>query len=88
MNFFNRGSKKTNNSPYRYDISDKVWDLIKDIIPGNGKGPGRKGNNNRAFINAVFWRLRTGAPWRDLPESYGNYNTIHKRYRRWAEKNI
>jgi transposase len=44
--------------------------------------------DNRRFINAVFWILRTGAPWRDLPEEYGNWNSVAKRFRRWVESGM
>jgi len=55
---------------------------------------GRKGQwggiaeDNRRFINAVFWILRTGAPWRDLPTEYGNWNSVAKRFRRWVESGL
>jgi len=44
--------------------------------------------DNRRFINAVFWILRTGAPWRDMPSEYGNWNSVAKRFRRWVENGL
>ena len=55
----------------RHDISDKVWEKISPNLPGRKGAWGRVAKDNRRFINAVFWILRTGAPWRDLPPSYG-----------------
>lgn len=51
----------------RHDISDKVWANIEKLLPGSKGSVGRPSADNRLFINAVFWILRTGAPWRDLP---------------------
>ena len=47
---------------------------------------GRNGDDNRRFINAVMWILRTGAPWRDLPESYGDWKNTHRRFCRWRDR--
>ena len=72
----------------RHDISDKAWELIKDHMPGQRGQWGGIAEDNRQFINAVFWILRTGAPWRDLPPEYGNWNSVAKRYRRWVRNGI
>jgi len=72
----------------RYDISDKLWNKIAPLLPERkGKG-GRPSDDSRTFINAVFWILRTGAPWRDLPPDYGNWNSIAKRFRRWVKQGV
>jgi transposase len=72
----------------RHDISDKVWERLAPLLPWKqGKG-GSPSKNDRNFINAVFWILRTGAPWRDLPPSYGNWNSIAKRFRRWVKGGV
>jgi transposase len=59
----------------RHDISDPVWLLLEHHLPGKKGTWGGIGRNNRQFINAVFWILRTGVPWRDLPPDYGTGRT-------------
>ncbi len=62
----------------RHDISDKLW-LILEPHPAGGRGKvGRKAHDNRTFINAVLWILRTGAPWRDMPPDYGDWENTHR----------
>jgi transposase len=51
--------------------------------PGK-RGRGRPPEDNRSIINGILWRLRTGAPWRDVPEKYGKWNSIYRRFRRWS----
>ena len=72
----------------RHDISDEVWKLIEPHLPGQVGQWGRVAGNNREFVNAVLWILRTGAPWRDLPPDYGKWNTQAKRYARWCKNGI
>jgi transposase len=69
----------------RHDISDKEWLLISPHLPGQPNQSGGVAKDNRAFINAVCWHIRTGSPWRDLPPCYGNWNSQAKRYRRWVK---
>ncbi len=57
----------------RHDISDHIWSLLEPHLPGRKGAWGRVAYDNRLFINAVFWILRTGAPWRDLPPDYGDW---------------
>ena len=57
----------------RHDISDKAWANIEKLLPGSKGSVGRPSADNRLFINAVFWILRTGAPWRDLPPDLGDW---------------
>ena len=81
-------SISTGNLQHRHDISDKVWELLKPLLPGQRGQWGGIAKDNRNFINAVFWILRTGAPWRDLPSSYGKWGTVHQRFRRWRNAGI
>ena len=72
----------------RHDISDRVWELLEPHLPGRDGTWGGKARDNRKFINAVFWILRTGAPWRDLPPDYGCWSNTHRRFTRWRDKGI
>ena len=72
----------------RLVISDEFWQKIEPLLPGKAGDPGVTARNNRLFLEAVLWRARTGAPWRDVPRGFGNWNTIFKRFRRWAEKGV
>lgn len=77
------------NKPHRrHDISDHVWELIGPHLPGKRGDWGGIAKDNRQFINAVFWILRTGAPWRDLPPDYGDWKNTHRRFCRWRDKGI
>ena len=77
-----------NISHRRHDISDHAWSLLKPHLPGREGSWGGLAKDNRQFINAVFWILRTGAPWRDLPPDYGGWSNTHRRFIRWRDKGI
>ena len=70
----------------RHDISEHVWDQLEPHLPGRKGLGGGRAKDNRQFINAVFWILRTGAPWRDLPPDYGGWSNTHRRFIRWRDK--
>ena len=72
----------------RYEISDFTWHRICDMLPGKSTDVGRTAQDNRQFLNAVLWLARSGAPWRDLPERYGPWNSVYQRFRRWAKKGV
>ena len=72
----------------RYELTDGQWRRIEDLLPGKKSDPGRTGADNRLFVNAVLWVLRSGAHWHDLPERYGKYKTVHKRFGRWADAGV
>src|SRR5262249_58484489 len=69
----------------RHEMSDADWDRIKHLLPGRPGQHGGVANDNRRFINSVLWIARTGAPWRDLPERLGNWNSQWRRFDRWAK---
>ena len=70
----------------RHDISDRLWELLEPHLLGRDGTRGVTARDNRRFINAVFWILRTGAPWRDLPPDYGDWKNTHRRFCRWRDK--
>lgn len=72
----------------RYELTTAQWARIESLLPGKVGDPGRSGADNRTFVNAVLWVLRSGARWSDLPERYGKFKTVHKRFTRWAAKGV
>jgi len=75
-------------SPSRYELNDLQWEKIKDFLPGSKEDVGRTAADNRLFVNGVLWVLRSGARWHDLPERYGKYKSVHKRFMRWANSGV
>ena len=72
----------------RYELSDAQWQRIAEMLPGKPGDRGRTGANNRLFVNAVLWVLRSGAWWQYLPERYGKWKSVHKRFTRWAKTGV
>jgi transposase len=72
----------------RYELTDDEWDSIKDLLPGKPGDPGGRAEDNRLFVNAVIWIARSGAPWRDLPERFGLWNSVFQRFNRWAKAGV
>ena len=72
----------------RGDLTEVEWRILRVLLPVEGKSGkrarGRPPEDNRSIINGILWRLRTGAPWRDVPEKYGKWNSIYRRFRRWS----
>lgn len=71
----------------RYELTDAQWERIAPLLPQR-KRTGRPRREDRQVINAILWRLRTGAPWRDLPARYGPHQTVSGRYNRWAAQGV
>ena len=73
----------------RYALHDDQFARIEGLLPGS---PGTVGRNsqlgNRLFVEAVIWKFRSGAPWRDLPERFGGWKNVHTRFSRWAKKGV
>ena len=70
----------------RYDLTDFEWSVIEPLLPTGRPGPERK--DDRLVLNGIFWVLRSGAPWRDLPERYGPYTTVYNRFNRWRKAGV
>ena len=67
----------------RESITDDILEKIAPLLPAP---KGRHGNDDRQFLEGVYWVLRTGAPWRDLPSEFGSWKTVYNRYSRWVKK--
>ncbi|WP_372481531.1 IS5 family transposase [Streptomyces flavotricini] len=66
----------------RHELSDAEWDLIRPLLPRPALGRPRL--DDRMVLNGIVWKFRTGVPWRDVPERYGPWTSLHTRFRRWA----
>ena len=71
----------------RYELTDEQWELIADLFPPL-QGNGRPFHDHRSMVNAMFWVLNTGSPWRDLPERFGPWQTAYNRFNRWRKAGI
>lgn len=72
----------------RQMLSDTQWALIEPLLPGKHGDRGRSGVDNRIALEGILWIMRTGAPWRDLPECYGKWITAYQRFRRWTKAGV
>jgi len=65
----------------RYELTDYEWAAIRPMLPNKARGVRRV--DDRRVLNGICWVLRSGAPWRDLPENFGPYTTCYNRFVRW-----
>ncbi len=72
----------------RFSLTDAQWEKMQPFCLGKPTDPGRTGGDCRLFTEAVLWIARTGSPWRDLPASFGNWNTVFKRFRDWVKADV
>jgi hypothetical protein len=70
----------------RYELTDHEWTAIKPFLPNKPRGVPRV--NDRRVLNGIFWVLRSGAPWRDLPDNFGPYSTRYNRFVRWRRAGV
>ena len=70
----------------RYELTDNEWSAIKPMLPNKPRGVPRV--NDRRVLNGIFWVLRSGAPWRDLPDNFGPYTTCYNRFVRWRRAGV
>src|SRR5262245_40102463 len=72
---------------HRHEMTEEQWERLAGLLPAR-KGTGRPRNDDRQIINGILWLLRTGAPWRDLPERYGPWRTVATRFYRWQKAGV
>jgi transposase len=72
----------------RHEISQDQWERIEGLLPGRPGSHGGAAQDNRGFINAVWYAAKTGIPWRDLPERFGKWDTIYHRFNEWSKKGV
>ncbi len=72
----------------RLVLSDGQWERISPHIIGDERTRGSSGEDNRMFVEAALWIVRTGSPWRDLPEVFGEWNSVFRRFSRWSAKGV
>src|SRR5579884_3440823 len=70
----------------RHELTDAAWARLAPLLPAARGGPARK--DDRLVLNAILWKLGTGAPWRDLPERYGPWQSAYTRFRRWTAAGV
>ena len=69
-------------------LRDEQWDRIEQLLPGKAGDRGVTARDNRRFVEAVLWIMRTGSPWRDLPAEFGPWHRTYVRFSRWREKGV
>jgi len=74
--------------PERFVISDRSLASIEPLVPGTVRDRGVTAKDTRLFLEAVLWKVRVGGPWRDLPPGFGAWNSIFRRFRRWAQLGV
>jgi transposase len=73
----------------RHELTDAEWEQLRKYLPQRKAGQlGRPRNDDRQMLNGILWIVRTGAPWRDLPERYGSWNTVYDRFVQWQESGL
>jgi transposase len=72
--------------PKRHELTDAQWERLKPLLPPHKAGRPRQ--DDRRVLNAILWKLATGAPWRDLPERYGPWQTAYTRFWRWTRAGV
>ena len=74
--------------PRRHELTDAQWERIEPLLPGRKSDPGRTAADNRLFVNAVVYVLKTGVPWAGLPGRFGKHDTARKRFDRWCARGV
>ena len=72
----------------RYELTDEQWDRVSGLLPAERGRKARPAKDNRVMVNGMVWVLRTGAPWRDLPQQYGPWSSVYTRFSRWTRQGV
>jgi len=72
----------------RYALREDQWERLKPLLPGREGHVGGTAKDNRLFVEAVLYRYRSGIPWRDLPDRFGDFRVVHTRFSRWAKSGV
>jgi transposase len=72
----------------RHELTDAQWERLAPLLPPQKPPTGKPNKDHRTVVNGILWRLKTGAPWRDLPERYGPWQTAYSRFRRWQRAGV
>lgn len=72
----------------RGDLTNEQWERLQPFLPPQKPRTGRPALDHRTVLNGILWVLRTGAPWRDLPERYGKWTTVYSRFQRWRKAGV
>ncbi len=72
----------------RHELTDDQWTRLAPHLPPQKPPTGKPNRDHRTVVNGILWKLRTGAPWRDLPERYGPWQTAYTRFRRWQQAGV
>ena len=72
----------------RGDLTNEQWERLQPFLPPQKPRTGRPALDHRTILNGILWVLRTGAPWRDLPERYGKWTTVYSRFQRWRKAGV
>lgn len=72
----------------RGDLTDREWERLLPLLPTRAGKQGRPYKDHRQVVNGMLWVLRTGAPWREMPERYGSWRTVYSRFRRWSRAGV
>jgi transposase len=72
----------------RHELTDEQWELVAPLIPKKAARTGRPASDRRLMLNGIFWILCTGAPWRDLPERFGPWQTVYDHFSKWRKSGI
>lgn len=73
----------------RHDITDEQWETVSPYLENRRKDPrGRPSKDSRMMLNGILWILKTGAPWRDLLPEFGPWQTVYKRFAKWAKRKV